>query len=73
MKQTIDVNESDLLGHRLDCVRKVLAGDLDPWAKGYWSTVEQALLRAWKRRILALDYGLKTHTNQELSSGYVSH
>ena len=73
MKQTIDVNESDLLGHRLDSVRKVLAGELHPWARNYWATVEQALLRAWKRQILTLDYGLKTHKNQELSSGYVSY
>lgn len=73
MKQTIDVNEPDLLGHRLDSVRRLLEGDLDPWAKGYWTTVERALTRAWKRQILALDYGLKTHVNQELSSDYVSH
>lgn len=73
MNQIIDVNEPDLLGHRLDSVRKLLAGDLSPWAKGYWTTVERALVRAWKRQILTLDYGLKTHTNQQLSSGYVSY
>lgn len=73
MNQIIDTSEPDLLGHRLDCVRRLLTRDLDPWAKDYWTIVERALTRAWKQQILAHDYGLKTHKNQELIADYASH
>jgi len=54
MKMNINEASIELLGHRLDLVRGVLAKpDLSDWALQHWTAVEKSLQRQWNFLISA--------------------
>jgi hypothetical protein len=48
MKMNTNETSIELLGHRLDLVRGILAKpDLSDWALQHWTAVEKSLQRRW--------------------------
>lgn len=60
MKMNTNETSIELLGHRLDLVRGILAKpDLSAWALQHWTTTEGSLQRQWNFLIaetFKLDY-----------------
>jgi hypothetical protein len=57
-------DEIERLGLRLDHARKMVKAAKRPWAKNYWTLVEQTLLRKWKQSVRLQEIGLRQVTKQ---------